>query len=60
MKNGILIGMAVGALIGAAFVEGNTPASEMVAKSKKAIKKSATAVADGISERLNKKSSAAE
>ena len=55
MQNGILIGMAVGALIGAAFVEGNAPASEMVAKGKKAVKKNATALADGISDCLNGK-----
>ncbi|GHV01340.1 hypothetical protein FACS1894211_10880 [Clostridia bacterium] len=60
MQNGILIGMAIGALIGAAFVEGNAPASEMVAKSKKAIQKGAGAVADGISDCVRKKTKTAE
>jgi len=55
MRNGILIGTAIGALIGAAFVQGNTPASEMVAKSKQAIKKNATAIAEGVSDCLKGK-----
>ena len=41
MRN-ILIGMAVGALIGAAFIQGNAPASEIVAKGKKTLKKKAS------------------
>lgn len=38
MRHGILMGMAIGAILGAMFVEGNAPAAEMVQKSKKAVK----------------------
>ena len=42
----ILIGMAVGAILGAVFVEGNAPASELVHKSKKCVKEKVDAVAN--------------
>ena len=55
MRNGIWIGLAIGAILGAVFVEGSAPASEIVTKSKKAIKKNATALADNISDRISGK-----
>lgn len=44
MRNGILIGMAIGAVLGAIFVEGNPPASELVHKGKKCVKEKADAI----------------
>ncbi len=46
MRNGILLGMAIGAVVGAMLVEGNAPASEMVHKGKKAVKQKVDSIAN--------------
>ncbi|HHW89389.1 MAG TPA: hypothetical protein GX745_00590 [Clostridiales bacterium] len=38
MRTSMILGLALGALIGAALVEGNSPVSEMVSKGKQKIK----------------------
>ena len=38
MRNGVIIGMAIGAILGAVLVEGNPPAAELVQKGKQAVK----------------------
>lgn len=38
MRNSLLVGMALGAILGAVLVEGNSPVTEMVSKGKKKIK----------------------
>ena len=48
MHNGILLGMAVGAVLGAMLVEGNPPVSEMVQKGKKCAKEKIDAVANAV------------
>jgi hypothetical protein len=39
MDNGLLVGLALGAVIGAALVEGNAPAGEAVSRGKAALRK---------------------
>lgn len=46
MRNGILLGVVIGAVLGAMIVEGNAPASEMVQKSKKAVKQKVDSIAN--------------
>jgi len=38
MRNEVIIGMAVGAILGAVLVEGNKPAADLVSKGKQAVK----------------------
>ncbi len=38
MRTSMILGLALGALIGAALVEGNSPVTEMVSKGKQKIK----------------------
>lgn len=38
MRTSMIVGLALGALIGAALVEGNSPVTEMVSKGKQKIK----------------------
>ena len=44
MRDGVLIGMAVGAVLGAILVEGNKPVGELVHQSKQCVKEKADVV----------------
>ena len=46
MRNGLLLGVAIGAIMGALIIEGNAPVSEMVHKGKKAVKQKVDTIAN--------------
>jgi len=48
MNSGILMGMAIGAVLGAMLVEENSSARELVQKGKKCVKQKIDAVANSV------------
>jgi len=55
MRDGVLIGMAIGAVLGAVLVEGCRPAGEIVRSSKQCVKEKVEDLANAASKAMKSK-----